>query len=274
MICASGDSNKQIGHAGSVRSATQPDWHRPVRPAATMVSTTVTSVTTAVEMVQPLDWRQLSALAGLDERELREACRRRRFARGEVIFHEGDPAGALHLLDVGHVAIRLTTVHGDVAIIDVLQPGDAFGERALVEGGGERGATAVAVDRVETLSLDVARFARFSEGRPETTRFLLFVVSDRLRRTNQQLLEARFVHADERLHRCLCRLAEQFDAVNDGVIPLTQADIAAMTGVTRSTANRLLRQAERDGVISTGRGRVRIVDGPALRRRAGLTTTL
>jgi CRP-like cAMP-binding protein len=216
------------------------------------------------------DWRHLSAQAGLDERELRRACRRRRYARGEVIFHEGDPAGPLHLVEVGHVAIRLTTVLGDVSIIDVLQPGDSFGERVLIHGDGDRTATAVAVDKVETLTLDAAGFERLGAGRPETTRFLLLVLSDRLRATNQQLLEARYVSADERLYRCLCRLGEQFDAMHDGVIPLTQTDIASMTGVTRSTANRLLRQAERDGLIVTGRGRVGIVDADGLRRRAGM----
>jgi CRP/FNR family transcriptional regulator, cyclic AMP receptor protein len=219
------------------------------------------------------DWRQLSQQAGLDERELRKACRRRRYARGEVIFHEGDPAGPLHLVEVGHVAIRLTTVLGEVSIIDILQPGDSFGERVLIHGDGDRTATAVAVDRVETLTLDAAGFARLGAGRPETTRFLLLVLSDRLRATNQQLLESRYVAADQRLYRCLCRLGEQFDAVDGGAIPLTQTDIASMTGVTRSTANRLLRQAERDGLIVTGRGRVEIVDADALRRRAGLTSS-
>jgi CRP-like cAMP-binding protein len=231
---------------------------RPWEPAASAPST--------------LDWRGLSARAGLDERELRAACRRRRYARGEVIFHEGDPAGVWHLLDVGHVAIRLTTLLGDVAIVDVLRPGDSFGERVLVHGDGERTATAVALDRVETLTLDASSFATLSEGRPETIRFLMLVLSERLGSTSQQLLEARYVAADVRLSRCLCRLVEQFDAT-DGVIPLTQSDVASMTGVTRSTANRLLRQAERDGVIQIGRGHVRVVDEDALRRRARRTAT-
>ena len=81
-----------------------------------------------------------------------------------MIFHEGDPAGALHLIDAGHVAIRLTTVLGDVAIVDVLQNGESFGERVLVHGDGERSATAVAMSAVETLTLDPASFERLSEG--------------------------------------------------------------------------------------------------------------
>lgn len=217
------------------------------------------------------DWRELSSVAGLDERALRAACRRRRYSRNEVIFHEGDPAGALHLIDAGHVAIRLTTVLGDVAIVDVLQNGECFGERVLVHGDGERSATAVAMSAVETLTLDPASFERLSAGRPETSRFLMLVLSERLRATNQQLLEARYTSAEQRLHRCLYRLADQFGAFGGDPIPLTQADIASMTGITRSTANRLLRQAERDGVITTGRGRIHIVDAEGLRRGMGLT---
>ncbi len=187
-----------------------------------------------------------------------------------MIFHEGDPAGALHLIDSGHVAIRLTTLLGDVAIVDVLQRGDCFGERVLVHGDGERSAAAVALDSVETLTLDPASFERLSEGRPETSRFLMLVLSERLGATNQRLLEARYTSADQRLYRCIHRLAGQFGAFDGDPIPLTQSDIASMTGITRSTANRLLRQAVDDGVIATGRGRIHVVDPEMLRRRAGL----
>ncbi len=214
------------------------------------------------------DWRTLIAGAGLDERAFRAACRRRRYAAGETIFHEGDPANSLHLLDVGHVAIRLTTLRGDVSIIDVLGPGDTFGEQALVDDDPVRTASATPIGRVETLSLDANRFGALQESSPEVDRFLLMVISGRLRDTTRHLLEARFLPADQRLWRCLERLAGQFDATRDGFIPLTQTDLAAMAGTTRSTANRVLGQAEGDGVIAIGRSRIRVTDLPELRRRA------
>jgi CRP-like cAMP-binding protein len=58
--------------------------------------------------------------------------RRRRFDKGEVIFHEGDPGDTMHLLAKGHVAVRVTTPLGDVATLLILKPGDFFGEVALV----------------------------------------------------------------------------------------------------------------------------------------------
>ena len=217
-----------------------------------------------------LHWRDLGTAAGLDERSLRSMARRRRYARGDTIFHEGDPAGAFHLLDRGHVAIRLTTWLGEASIIDVLQPGATFGEHALIHGEGERSASATAIDDVETLSLGRASFAGISEDHPGVDRFLLMVLSNRLNETSTQLLEARYVSGTHRLYRCVLRLADQFASTDGGVIPLRQADVASMAGVTRPTANRLLREAARDGLIAVGRGQLQVLDAATLRQRAGL----
>ena len=215
-------------------------------------------------------WSSLSALAGLDEVALRASCRRRRFARGEVIFHEGDPAGALHLLDRGRVMVRLTTPLGDVATVDVLQPGDAFGEQSLVDGVGERTATVTALEKVETLSLDGASFAALRETHRGVDRFLLMVFAARLRVTSQQLLEALYVPADVRVLRCVCRLATVFSPDGVGDIRMTQQQIASMTGVDRSTVNRVLAEAQRQGVVRIERGRIGILEPAALRRLAQL----
>lgn len=76
-------------------------------------------------------WTAVAALAELEDTALRARCRRHRYSRGEVIFHEGDPAGAFHLVDHGMVTVQLTTPLGDVVIVDVLQAGDTFGEQPL-----------------------------------------------------------------------------------------------------------------------------------------------
>jgi CRP/FNR family transcriptional regulator, cyclic AMP receptor protein len=215
-------------------------------------------------------WTSLAALACLDEAALRASCRRRRFTRGEVVFHEGDPAGAFHLLDKGRVAVRLTTPIGDVATIDVLQQGDTFGEQSLVDGVRQRTATVTALERVETLSLDPTSFETLRTAHPGVDRFLLMVVSARLHSTSQQLLEALYVAAEVRILRCLCRLSAIFDTDAGQTIPMTQAEIASMTGVTRSTANRLLGQAQTDGLIRVGRGHIAIMNPTVLRHRAQL----
>ena len=51
-------------------------------------------------------------LAGIPEAEaqrLLSVARRRRFARGEVVFHRDDPADCLHLVAKGRFAVRVIT---------------------------------------------------------------------------------------------------------------------------------------------------------------------
>ena len=75
---------------------------------------------------------------GLDDDARRAVwahMRRRRFARGEVIFHEGDPGDALHHIVKGHVSVRVSTPRGDQAILRVLGPDDVVGEFAVVSPG-------------------------------------------------------------------------------------------------------------------------------------------
>jgi CRP/FNR family transcriptional regulator, cyclic AMP receptor protein len=195
--------------------------------------------------------------------------RRRRFKRGEVLFHEGDPGDTLHLIEKGHVAIRSTTPLGDVATFAVLGPGDVFGDQALLTSSAKRTASAVALEGAETRSLTRDGFEQLRREEPATDRFLVEVLAGQVRRLSAHLLDALYVPAETRIMRRLVELAESF-AQADGacVIPLTQDDLASITGVSRPTANRLLKAAEADGVLVVGRARVEILDRAELARRA------
>ena len=59
-------------------------------------------------------------------------ARRRTFARGEIVFHRGDPADSLNLIRKGRFSVRIVTPLGDTAMLSVRGPGDAFGELALL----------------------------------------------------------------------------------------------------------------------------------------------
>jgi CRP-like cAMP-binding protein len=186
------------------------------------------------------------------------------------VFHEGDLGGTLHLIDRGRVAVRLTTPLGEVATLDVLHAGDTFGEQALVDGVGERTATVTAIERTETLALDRAGFDRLRAQHPGVDHFVMMVLSVRLRSTSRQLLDTLYLPADTRVVRCVARMHATFSTDTGDTIPLTQADIASMAGVTRSTANRVLKAAQTKGVLRAGRATLEILDVERLHRLAGL----
>ena len=82
---------------------------------------------------------QWPLLADVPEEEVRlvlSVARRRRFGRGEVVFHRDDPGDSLHLIAAGHFAIKVMTPLGDTVTIGVRGPGENFGEMALVQRAG------------------------------------------------------------------------------------------------------------------------------------------
>ena len=78
-------------------------------------------------------WPLFDEVPEAEVTRLLSIARRRTFSRGEVVFHEQDPADTLHLIVKGHYVVRVTTPLGDTAIFSVLGPGEMFGELALLE---------------------------------------------------------------------------------------------------------------------------------------------
>jgi len=199
----------------------------------------------------------------------RDAARRRRFRRGEVVFHHDDPGDTLHLVARGHFAIRVMTPLGDVVTLAVRSPGETFGEMALIDEDARRSATVEALDDAETLALRRADFDALRREHPGVTDALVRLLAAELRHVNERLLEALYVPADRRVLRRVLELAERYTTGGGPLrVPLTQEEIAAMAGTSRATVNRVLRREEAAGAVRLARGGVEIVDAERLRRRA------
>jgi len=211
-----------------------------------------------------LEWDLLKGLPEPWVRETLAGARRRRFARREILFHEGDPAASVHLIARGRVAIKVTTPLGEVATVDLLVQGQVLGEMALLSPDGLRSATALALEATDTMMIDAARFTALRQDHPAMAEVLVQLLAARVRQLNERLLEALYVPADTRLLRRLSELGDIYGPT----IPLTQEDLAGLAGATRATVNRVLRREERSGVLALGRGRVELLDRDELARRA------
>jgi CRP-like cAMP-binding protein len=211
-----------------------------------------------------VDWPLLSDLEPEDVRELLSIARRRTFAKGEVVFHRNDPADSLHLIARGRFGARVTTPMGDTVLLDVLGPGQAFGELALLLPGARRSATVSALEEGETRSIYRDDFALLQRAHPGVKDVLLRLLADQLRRAGDRIVEAHYVDADTRVRRRLVELAGIYDA---GVVPLTQEELAAMAGTSRATVNRVLRDEERSGTVALRRGQVTVTGLDELERR-------
>lgn len=204
----------------------------------------------------------LDGLPDADTRAVLAASRRRKYRRNEPICREGEPGDTLHLIDKGHVAIRAATPQGDTATMRVLGPGHWFGEIAVLEGG-PRSATVVALDATETLSLHRDVIEQLRGQHPSIDRMLMAAALVEVRRLTRALTDALYTPVPKRVVASLADLLAVFD---DGVIPLTQDDLAGLCGTTRQTANEVLQSLVANGIIALSRGRITVLDPTRLTR--------
>ena len=212
---------------------------------------------------------EIDLFRDLPEPELRRLVaigKRRRFARGEVVFHRHDPADTLHLIVQGRFVARVETSVGDTVTVSMHGPGEAFGELALLELEQLRAATVSAVEAGETYSVHRDDFTRLRTDYPTVNEVLVRLLAARVRRMSDLYVEALFADAETRVLRRLHELA----ALYGTVVPLSQQEIAGLAATSRATVNRVLRAEAGRGTVSLNRGQTTIVDPVALARRAGL----
>ena len=222
-------------------------------------------------MVEHTLLERVPLFAGLPAGELGELTSRlrpRRYGRGETLCLEGDPGTSLYIIDKGRVKLGLTSAEGREIILDLLGPGEVFGELALLDGE-PRSANAVAVEPSEVLLLARDDFLRFVEQHPQAALVLLSTVSHWLRRLTTQMQDTAFLDVPARLARTILRLAEAEEAVHGKAVTprLTQTDLAGMVGTTRETLNKWLGFYEDQGLIRRDKHQIVVLRPDKLRSR-------
>ena len=215
-----------------------------------------------------IDTRLFSGLPEAELRRLVSVARRRRFQRGQVVFHRGDPADSLHLVLKGRFTARVVTQRTDSVMVAIHGPGEAFGELALVDPV-PRSTTVTAVEIGETLAIGREDFDRVRREYPEVNEVLVQLLAARVRSASDLLLEAIFVPAETRVLRRLLELVGHYgEGQAETPISLTQEDIAALAATSRATAHRVLRAEQERGTVRLARGRTVVLDPADIARRA------
>lgn len=191
-------------------------------------------------------------------------ARRRRFHRGDIVFHEGDAGDTLHLVNAGRFGVQTGTAEGERVMLEIVSPGEVFGELSMFGLERIRTATVVTLEAGETQSIDADWVRDLCERVPEAARYFLSLLADRSGRHTTRLLEIVFVPAEIRVVRRIVELAAAFP---DG-IQLTQEQVGEMACTSRATVNKVLRAEQQRGAVELGRGTVVINDVDLLRERA------
>lgn len=192
---------------------------------------------------------------------------RRTWTARSTIFHEGDRADRVLILEQGMAKAVVWSEEGTETILALRGPGEILGELAAVDGG-TRSASVVAVEAVCALTLSLDQFHDFLESNPKASLVLLSTIAARVRDASRRQAEFGTFDASVRLARLLVELADAYGTDGqDGlrVRLLSQEELASLCGTSRDSVARALRQLRDAGIIETGRRAVTIGDLEALR---------
>jgi CRP-like cAMP-binding protein len=194
---------------------------------------------------------------------------RRHYREGETVCSQGEPGDALFAVVTGRIRISTGAADGREIFLNIMEPGDTFGEIALLDGG-TRTATAIAMTACELVSLRREHLFGLLEKEPRVALELLRLCGERLRWTSGLLEDAALLDAPARLAKRVLSLA-QLHGESGGkgmTLRISQEDLAGFLGVTRQAVNQQLQAWKAKGWIALGRGSVTVLDESGLRAAA------
>lgn len=190
---------------------------------------------------------------------------RRAYEKNTIVFSQGDAGDALYGVASGRVRISACGPDGREVFLNIMEPGDAFGEIAVVDGR-PRTAGAVAIDRTVLMVIRRADFLAALERSPDLAMHLLQLFCQRLRWTSDLVEESAFLVGPARLAKRLLVLAALHGRpVERGMeLALSQAELAHFLGISRQIVNQHLQTWRRAGWVDLARGRIVVTDVEAL----------
>lgn len=178
--------------------------------------------------------------------ELRAGAIRKTYPEGQFLFHRGDVAEGLWLIEKGQVKFGHYDAHGDMQALFIMGPGDSFGEMACI-GRIARVLDAQAMGKVETLWISEAMLTKAIVNSPEAPRELMRILVVQLQEALYTLISYRNMPAPKRLAQYLVALGEgQKPPVKLGI---KQQELAELIGVSRMTIVSALALLEEQGLI-------------------------
>jgi CRP/FNR family transcriptional regulator, global nitrogen regulator len=222
----------------------------------------------------PLEFRGISfegrEILGLLH-EAGAATVERRYARGEVLFGEGDPGDALYLLTEGAVKLSKGYPGGKDVTLMVLGPWEFFGDLTI----GRRAyqhARAEAMMACRVSKAPRVFVERALRTHPEIALKLMDLLRMELVRQREMAACLQPHKAEIKLARLLPLLAQRFgERRNVGLViqlRITQEELASMISSTRESVGHALASLRRQGMLTLIAGRLVILDPAGLEHLA------
>ncbi len=178
-------------------------------------------------------------------------------AGGTFVFREGDAAARIHILRAGQVELS-RMIGGRRVVLQILQPGDVFGDVPALLGEPEPFDARAVIDS-SLLSLDTAELFRLLATRPRLTHRWMVSLAERMSGLQTRLIDLLAGGLEAQVATYLLRAAG-----STGRVEISQAQLASMLGAQRTSVQRVLKNLEDAGLVEVGYRRVELIDAAGL----------
>jgi len=203
----------------------------------------------------------LHRLSDDDRRMVVASGREHTLAKGEILFHEGDPAESLCAVLAGRIKLVRYSPRGKELLLHLVPAGASFAEAALFGSGGYP-ATAEAVEPSTVWCLPRARLVELLRNQPEIGMAMIGSISAWTRTLAGKLEMLTQRRVEERLALFLINRAGRREIEPGEVIELGQPKhlVAAECGTGPEVLSRTFKHLEEDGIIEIGATTVTVLD--------------
>ncbi|MBF0518292.1 MAG: Crp/Fnr family transcriptional regulator [Nitrospirae bacterium] len=171
----------------------------------------------------------------------------------QTLYMQGLESKSLFFLESGYIKLSKINHDGRVFILDVVEPGEFFGELTLA-GENERSTGADAMDDCSGIEIKKETFEAFLKSRPDLAIKLVQVIGDKRLSMENMLRDMIFMDIETRIASLLLKYADG-DMLK---ISLTHQEIADMTGSTRVSVSRTIIKFRNKGLIETSCERIKL----------------
>lgn len=190
---------------------------------------------------------------------LEAASRAKSVVKGEPIYLPADDANSVLVLASGRVKICHLTSDGKQSILAFIEPGEIFGELAILNMG-NREEYAEAVENSRVIAIPDETLRELMEEHANLCLGVTKIIGLRRRRIERRVKNLLYLPNRERIIHLLLELAEQYGHETGRGIELTirlsHQDLASLVGSTRETVTVVLGAMQNEGLIELGRRKV------------------
>ncbi|RPF53227.1 Crp/Fnr family transcriptional regulator [Aquisalibacillus elongatus] len=195
---------------------------------------------------------------------LRNISLERDIDQGEILFHQNAPRHSVYFIRSGLVKIFKVSSEGDEQIINILHSDEMFPHVGFFDET-PNPATAITLTEAKIVSVPIDEFELLLLEKPNMAIKVMKVIGEKLLDLQDRLQAIQSQDVFHRIVMMLIRFTNELGIKKSTgeiylQLPITNAELASMIGVSRETVNRAFNRLKKENVMDYNRKEIHILD--------------